>query len=402
MGATKEGILFIAVLVFTAMTGCIVFTPITTIPLLFWVKILNRSDGIIFRVLHQWNNLIQGSWFYLVSWMLQVVLGVQLDASLIDSQGKTLKEFLTQPAKAGKCNLLILNHRTRIDWMLMWILLAQTDMLFTLKIVLKGELSNIPFFGWTMQTFRFLFLTRKWETDKIHLAKVFSYMHRHKETATYLIFPEGSDLSPTNIAKSTEYAAKNGLPVFQHVLNPRVTGLLAMKNLIGVENIDRVFDITMGFSDHPKGGRPNEKSLIDGKMAGRIHFLIASHTVGKSAGEIPSDDEGFKRWIEKSFENKELLLSNFYRSSPTQFDENNVRQILGTSHTVSTFRSLHTPQWSGVLVIFMWLIPTAYVWLWTLLVQWSCSLLLWSIAVSAFYVVVGRKFGGVDKWLMYP
>lgn len=386
-------------LTITAMTGCFILTPITTIPLILWTKVLGHKEGLVFDVVHRWNNLIQGTWFYLVSWLLESMLKVKYDVTLVNSLGKSIEEVLRRPTKPGKFNIVISNHRTRIDWMLLWMLFAKTDLLFTLKIVLKGELSSTPIFGWTMQTFRFLFLSRKWEADKVHLDKVFRYMKLHDERATFLIFPEGSDLSQSNIDRSSKYATENHLPVFKHVLNPRVTGLLAMKNMIGAENIDRIFDITMGYSDHPQGGRPNEASLVNGRMPLRLHFLVSAHTIG--ANGVPADDAGFKQWVEKQFEKKESMLSEFYSSSPCQFAPQSVKRAYGAAATVDTKRDVHVPKWSIGLSVIVWILPSLYVWVRQVVVEQNVLLILYVVAATAFYVAVSKKFGGIDKWLMF-
>lgn len=46
----------------------------------------------------------------------------------------------------GPC-LLIMNHRTRFDWMFVWCYLMRVGDLQKLKIVLKESLKNIPVVG---------------------------------------------------------------------------------------------------------------------------------------------------------------------------------------------------------------------------------------------------------------
>lgn len=41
-----------------------------------------------------------------------------------------------------------------------------------------------------------------------------------------LLFPEGTDLSPSNIVRSNKYADKNNLPNYKHVLHPKTTGFV--------------------------------------------------------------------------------------------------------------------------------------------------------------------------------
>jgi len=62
--------------------------------------------------------------------------------------------------------LVMSNHRTRLDWMLLWSLFARVGSLNRLRIVLKAGLKSAPVFGFVMQMLGFLFLSRDWKKDK--------------------------------------------------------------------------------------------------------------------------------------------------------------------------------------------------------------------------------------------
>jgi lysocardiolipin and lysophospholipid acyltransferase len=49
--------------------------------------------------------------------------------------------------KDKKRSLIILNHRTRLDWMFIWMLQNRFEILEQLKIVLKAQLKRIPGLG---------------------------------------------------------------------------------------------------------------------------------------------------------------------------------------------------------------------------------------------------------------
>jgi lysocardiolipin and lysophospholipid acyltransferase len=89
-----------------------------------------------------------------------------------------------------KPSLIILNHRTRLDWMFIWMLHSRFQILKQLKIVLKAQLkhllglgkffivfkNNILFLlGWSMQHAAFLFLERDWEKDQERIKNTISY-----------------------------------------------------------------------------------------------------------------------------------------------------------------------------------------------------------------------------------
>lgn len=46
--------------------------------------------------------------------------------------------------KDKKRSLIILNHRTRLDWMFIWMVHSRFEILEQLKIVLKAGLKHIP------------------------------------------------------------------------------------------------------------------------------------------------------------------------------------------------------------------------------------------------------------------
>ncbi|CAF3059127.1 unnamed protein product [Rotaria socialis] len=74
-----------------------------------------------------------------------------------------------------KRSLIILNHRTRLDWMFVWMLHSRYKILKQLKIVLKAQLKRVPFLGWSIQHAGYLFLERIWTKDQQKMKSVISY-----------------------------------------------------------------------------------------------------------------------------------------------------------------------------------------------------------------------------------
>ena len=70
----------------------------------------------------------------------------------------------------------ISNHRTRIDWMLLWSVAWRTRTLQHLRIVLKAPLRSVPVFGWAMQHFVFVFLVRSVALHVIGADQRFSHL----------------------------------------------------------------------------------------------------------------------------------------------------------------------------------------------------------------------------------
>jgi len=75
-----------------------------------------------------------------------------------------------------------------------------------------------------MQIAGFLFVDRRWETDKPYFDSMLSYFSKLSYVPQFLLFPEGTDFDDKTRARSDAFAAKNGFKTYTHVLHPRTTG----------------------------------------------------------------------------------------------------------------------------------------------------------------------------------
>eukprot|EP00405_Crypthecodinium_cohnii_P006269 CAMPEP_0194780182 /NCGR_PEP_ID=MMETSP0323_2-20130528/72982_1 /TAXON_ID=2866 ORGANISM="Crypthecodinium cohnii, Strain Seligo" /NCGR_SAMPLE_ID=MMETSP0323_2 /ASSEMBLY_ACC=CAM_ASM_000346 /LENGTH=299 /DNA_ID=CAMNT_0039718081 /DNA_START=51 /DNA_END=946 /DNA_ORIENTATION=- len=210
--------------------------------------------------------------------------------------------------------ILIKNHRTRIDWMFTWGLCLALDRLGSLKIVMKDSLKKVPFFGWAMQHFGFTFLSRKNRDHDLATLKWSSSYQSHEPGSrmTMLIFPEGTDLSSSNLEKSKAFATKAGLPVYREVLHPKIAGLGAV--VAGASTPTLMLDATIAYVEHTPGLRPNESGLFCGKPPREVHIRIEDVT------KKPTEEE-VKEYCQKAFALKEQRLHSFYsplREDPPQ------------------------------------------------------------------------------------
>lgn len=212
---------------------------------------------------------------------------------------------------AGESAFWFANHRTRIDWMLLWSVFLRTHSLDRVRIVLKAPLRSLPVFGWAMQHFVFVFLHRKWTDDQTSLATLLPFLTRTEPQTSYLLFPEGTDLSAANVAKSAAFAAKSGRDVRAHSLYPRTTGWAFMFPLLRA-NLAAVYDVTLFFVDAAPGERPSERSLLSGRVPQTIHFYIERVSIDDVGDRANEDEAQLAAWIETRFARKEALLRAFY------------------------------------------------------------------------------------------
>lgn len=71
--------------------------------------------------------------------------------------------------------------------------------------------------------FLFVFLARNKSKDVSRVRDICEYLVGLEVPTTMLIFPEGTDLSPSNHQKSLDFARKEGLAEYQYVLHPKVS-----------------------------------------------------------------------------------------------------------------------------------------------------------------------------------
>ncbi|XP_060101410.1 lysocardiolipin acyltransferase 1 [Heteronotia binoei] len=206
----------------------------------------------------------------------------------------------------GERSVIIMNHRTRMDWMFLWNCLLRYSYLRLEKICLKSSLKGIPGFGWAMQVAAFIFIQRKWEEDKNHFENMLDYFCDIHEPLQLLIFPEGTDLTENTKARSNEFAEKNGLQKYEYVLHPRTTGFtFIVERLRDGNNLDAIHDITVAY---PQNIPQTEKHLLYGNFPKEIHFHVHRYPVQT----LPVSREELQLWCQKRWEEKEERLRLFY------------------------------------------------------------------------------------------
>ncbi|KAK6043699.1 Acyltransferase [Cooperia oncophora] len=150
----------------------------------------------------------------------------------------------------GEPALIIMNHRTRLDWMYMWSALYQINpwLITSNKISLKVQLQSLPGAGFGMSAAQFLFLHRNKEKDAATFDEAVAYYKNMENSYQVLLFPEGTDKSPWTTTKSSEYAKKNGLKELKNLLYPRVAGFFHLLTKMREANfVTYVYDVSIAY-----------------------------------------------------------------------------------------------------------------------------------------------------------
>ncbi|CAJ1461114.1 unnamed protein product [Effrenium voratum] len=256
----------------------------------------------------------QASWLGLAVSCLRFVLGVPI---YLRTRGQL-------PSLAGRDVLVASNHPTRIDWLFLWALPISLGRLPGLKIVLKEVLRKAPGFGWAMQCATYAFLTRgNRETDLATVDKVCFLGSQHP--LLLLLFPEGTDLSDENLARSHKHSEEKGLPKYHQVLHPRTAGFAAaLKSLAEAARSSGMappvlLDVTMAYEDFVPGELPNEKKVFgQGRICKAVYIVVEAVEYLTSESEsVPKEAEAAQLCVDL-WAKKEERLSRFY--APCQLE----------------------------------------------------------------------------------
>ncbi|XP_028042111.1 lysocardiolipin acyltransferase 1-like [Bombyx mandarina] len=228
--------------------------------------------------------------------------------------------------------IMIMNHRTRVDWNYVWIALyhatqnpnedcrvckeqlnglEEPGSVFDIggkskiKIVLKDGIKNIPAIGWIMQLNFFLYVKRNWQEDNNNLNQFVDYYKSLKYDYRLVLFPEGTDLSESNKIRSDSFAVAHNLPKYDFVLHPRLTGWSALCSRLRGTGLASVYDVTLAY-DNPA---QTELDLAKGNIPKNVYFHFKRYSIDK----IPYNEEDLKKWLNDRWGEKEISLRKFHK-----------------------------------------------------------------------------------------
>ncbi|CAJ0583293.1 unnamed protein product, partial [Mesorhabditis spiculigera] len=264
-----------------------------------------------------------GYWLTFPASLLEFVYGVKfrLVGDVIDRQ---------KPA------LIIMNHRTRLDWLFLWNALYKMDpwLLTTEKITLKNGLKKIPGAGWAMSCASYIFLERNIEKDRANMHQLLKYYSESGQSYQILLFPEGTDRDTRSIEISDAFAENNRLPKYLYTLHPRTTGFTEiLKQMRENQSISCIYDVTIAY---PVNIVQSEKQMItEGDFPERVDFCFRKYDIDA----VPEEDNQAIEWLNNLWRQKEATLERYYNGE-RQFKpvvEHNVwpEKTTGIGYTVA-------------------------------------------------------------------
>lgn len=354
-----------SVLFALVFNGCIIFAHL--FQLLSWPLSLFAATRPTYHSLIAYTKLAFARILLIIS---QFFGPTQLVISIGDGRGGYLdpEPFLHRDKQTGRIlsidmpsrSIWMSNHQVYTDWLYLWCLAYYADVADSILIILKKSLKWIPFVGWGMQFYRFIFLARNWASDQAQLAKqlgeVASQNHTEAGSSTntakkllLLIFPEGTLVSKQTRPISAKFAEKMGIKDMENLLLPRSTGLFFCLRTLAKEMDDLwLVDFTLGYPGVPPAGHGQDfYTLRSIFMQGvpppaiHVHFTLTRITqpvqgdtsanaasvaqVSSAQVDVPplganvkpaesSEDErtAFEQWLRNRWTEKDGQMHRFY------------------------------------------------------------------------------------------
>ncbi|XP_067938501.1 lysocardiolipin acyltransferase 1-like isoform X2 [Watersipora subatra] len=353
------GLFYWTVLIVSACLG-IIFMMVPLLPLMFIKAPLFRKVA----------DLVTTFYFVFVVTLMELVYGVKV----------IITGDRIETSKFGS-NLLIMNHRTRLDWMFFWCCLYRYSYANFLnqKISLKDfPLKNLLGLGWATQLAAYIFMKRNFEKDKITIREMLSYYQRMGQNVNLLFFPEGIDKCETGMERSKRYAEANNLMEYEHVLHPRVNGFSYLSTEMFKYTFDSLYDVTVAYKPIVP---QDELAILKGKFPEEVHFHITRYR----RDSLPDGGEELQQLCKDLWKEKEHRLADFY-TKDLRFNE-------GSNGMRSTQCDMPRKAWQMVSLIywFSFLFVSIY------FVATSSLTLCYVIACAIGLTAIDPLFGGFDK-----
>lgn len=280
---------------------------------------------------------------------------------------------------ADHAAVFISNHATNFDWLFLWDFFLRQNRLLYEKIVLKGTLKVVPYFGWAMQVMKFLFLARNKDTDLPYLRAMMDSWCAARTPVQILLFPEGTINDEPGLLSSRNYALKAALPFRRHSLYPRDGALSLILSSLRGRGLSSLYDLTLGYPDVvPRAG------FFAGHSPREVHLHVKRYSVE----ELPVEAERQAEWLQELWGEKDRLLTRFYEQRQRFHDGSPIL------HSVPvTKRWRHQVQMITAVLFFFFLVTL----LTYLFITFSLTAFVVFLVVSHTIPVVVTYFGGFDQ-----
>lgn len=209
--------------------------------------------------------------------------------------------FTGDPIPKRENALLLPNHQTMADVMVLLCFGWRCGRLGDTKFFVKDIVKWVPGVGWGMKLLDCVYVKRDWARDRAGIAKLFA-KYRDENIPLFLVsFLEGTRIRPSKLAAAQAFAQERDLHVPQHTLVPRTKGFVA--SMTGLyDYLDAVYDITIAYPDFT----PTLVECFAAKVK-RIDVHVKRYPIDA----FTLDEAELEAWVFERFVAKDRMLADF-------------------------------------------------------------------------------------------
>lgn len=212
--------------------------------------------------------------------------------------------------------LVLCNHRSWVDTVVLVLLARHAGRLGGLKFVADSSLLKVPVVGVLAVLLDAVYvIERTARAAGAPLGRAYARLSRASRAGFpfwLILYPEGYLRSAAKLRAAREFAEKRGLAPLNHLLQPRTKGFVgALRSLRG--DIDAVYDVTIAYGRRPYDAvTPSMFSIyFTYAFAPRVVHVYTRRIPMEA---VPKDEDDAKAWLYKLYEEKDALLEEFYKN----------------------------------------------------------------------------------------
>lgn len=214
---------------------------------------------------------------------------------------------------ANESALVVCNHRSWADTVILYSLARQVRMHGDLKFLAKRSLLAFPiygFAGWVLDVV--IFIKRQSQSAGRRMGKMFSALvdpRRGNHPYWVISYLEGTRFTEAKRLSALDFARERHLKTLDYLLQPRTKGFVATVHALR-HNAQAVYDVTIGYQLADNGRIvPSFSNLY--LMLSLTDRIVHVHQRRIPVAELPQEEEKLKQWIYTLYEQKDELLRGF-------------------------------------------------------------------------------------------
>ena len=226
--------------------------------------------------------------------------------------------------KTNKIDIIISNHISSIDFMILVSLIRQHDDR-NLYFLIKKNLVFTPGLGFIALSALDIKLNRKIEDDTDNIIKSLKKI----EKGIIVILPEGTRYDPKKYNDSCSYSKTNNLTVYQNTLYPKMKGLYKICEILTNENkMGNIIDMSI-MIENLKNKKAHISQILSTNLGNTFGII---NTYASPDNSNLSSYDNFKSWFLPIWNNKDNILNCINTSRDT-----NIYKMINIKQTSSEY-----------------------------------------------------------------